>query len=122
MYECIVMLRNLEEAETLTDLINKYKRTSKTPVWQGNFWESNFKARQDWGVDIIMEGPKKIKHFSYCDIPWYEDHPPYCNEDFLHLEEFIEILETEEPEPEPFIRPITIEEVYNGLKWMYGTR
>jgi hypothetical protein len=120
MYQCIVMLRDLEEAKTLTALINKYNTKYKKPVWQGTFWESNFKARQNWGVNIALDGPESINNFSYCDIPWYEDNPPYCYADFLHLEEFIEVLKTGKlesvPDPEPFIRPITIEEVYNGLK------
>ncbi len=118
MYRCVVMLRNLEEAEALTVLINKYKQNPGHKVWNGNFWKSNFKSDTDWGVYIALDGPEKINEFSYCDIPWYETNPSYCNADFLYLEEFIEILKTGKPEPEPesepFIRPITMEDIYNG--------
>ncbi len=119
MYDCIVMLRDLEEAETLTDLINKYNTKYDRPVWQGTFWESNFKSRQNWGINITLDGPEKICNFSYCDLPWYEDNPPYCYADFLHLEEFIKILKTGKPTPEPFIRPISIEEVYKKNRAEY---
>lgn len=115
MYRCIVTLRDLEEAEALTVLINKYKRTPKKSVWQDSFWEERFESRQDWGVSIVTDGPEVIDDFSYCDIPWYENNPPYRDTDFLHLEEFIEILEPEESK-EPFIKTISMEEIYNGLK------
>lgn len=116
MYECIVILRNLEEAEALTVLINKHKQQPKSKVWGGDFWEYRFKSDTEWGVAIKIEGPQQIKHFSYCDMPWYEKSKAYYDTDFIYLEEFIETLmagkKIFKPKTEPFIKTVTMEAIY----------
>ncbi len=111
MNNCIVFIETAEEAIKLSDIIIKNSPRHKS--WTKDFWEARFKERQDWAINIVYNpNSDTIKDASYCDIPWYEKTTPYCNLDFISLQEFI----NSKTPKKPFIRKITIEDIYKSIK------
>lgn len=107
MNNCIVIIKDVEEAIKLSDIVIKDSPRHKS--WTKDFWEARFKELQDWAVNIsYSDSSNTIKDASYCDIPWYQETPPYCELDFIALQEFIDSRTPKKP----FIRKITMEDIY----------
>ena len=112
MNDCIVIIKDVEEAIKLSDIIIK-NSPKHGAYWTKNFWEKTFKERQDWAINISYNhNSDTIKNASYCDIPWYQKTTPYCNFAFMTLQEFIDSRKPKKP----FIRKITIEDIYKSIK------
>lgn len=109
MNNCIVIIKDVEEAIKLSDIVIKDSPRHKS--WTKDFWKARFKERRDWAVNIsYSDSSDTIKDASYCDIPWYRKTPPYYDLDFISLQEFI----GSRTPKKPFIRKITMEDVYES--------